>query len=74
MLSYPFTFVGILIHTFFFLMLPFFFIDVTIVFDFITHRFVVAHTTRSIHQGPYTQATFEGSNVYTPVYFYIEKN
>ena len=47
---------------------------VTIVFDCITHRFVVihpytkVHTPRSIHQ-----ATSEDSNVHTPAYFYIEK-
>ena len=42
MLSYPFTFVGFLAHTFF---------GVAIVFGCITHRFVVAH----LHQGPYTK-------------------
>ena len=53
----------------------YFFFGVTIVFDCITHRFVVihpytkVHTPRSIHQ-----ATFEDSNVHTPVYFYIAKN
>ena len=68
MLLYPFTLFWILAHTFFFV-LPFFFW-----LDWITHRFVVAHpytkvhTPRSIHQ-----ASFEGSNVHTPAYFYIEK-
>ena len=47
-------------------MLPFFFY-VTIVFGWV--RFVVAHT--QIHQATFT---LEGSNVHTPVYFYIEKN
>ena len=55
MLSYPFTFVGILTHTFFFfwcyhfLMLP---LCLT----------ALHHTPRSIHQGPYTK-------VHTPSYF-----
>ena len=70
MLSYPFTLFWILTHTFFFfLMLPFFFFFGVTIFWCYHCVWLGSITPRSIHQ-----ATFKGSNVHTPVYFYIEKN
>ena len=74
MLSYPFTFVGILTHTFFFWCYHFsFFFYVTIVFDFITHRFVVAHTPRSIHQATFTRCVRGFKCPYTCLFLYRKK-
>ena len=77
MLSYPFTLVWDS-HTYFFLCYIF---DVTIVLAGLDYS--LNRSDPPIHQGPYTkvhtprsihQATFKGSNVHTPAYFYIEKN
>ena len=73
MLSYPFTLLLGFSHIlfFFFLMLPFFFFWLGWITHWIVviHLYTKVHTPRSIHQ-----ATFKGSNVHTPAYFYVEKN